>query len=144
MPLIDQLVEALHNLHKPHVDRALQLYQTIQAPAGLAQSYIQHLRQNSPALAEDLPANGESRLAEALDALHAVIQLLNHCATNFPFGRVLPLLPFVAEDKAVRAAQETLFDKMKDDFFAPLSPEDNNAEAVYVNRLAMIREMLQD
>lgn len=144
MALIDQLVEALHNLHRPHLDRALQFYHSVQPPEGLAREYIQHLRLNSPALAEDLPVDGESKLADALHALYGVVQLLNHCATNFPFGRALPLIPFVAEDKAVRAAQETLFDKMKDEFFVPLNTEDSNGEAVFVNRLGMIREMLQD
>ncbi|MFZ6733170.1 hypothetical protein ACO0LG_14685 [Undibacterium sp. Ji42W] len=144
MPLIDQLVEALHNLHKPHVERALLLYQSIQAPAGLAAEYFQHLQQNSPAMAADLPSDGGAKLAAALEALYGVIQVLNRCASNFPFGRALPLLPFVAEDKAVRAVQETLFDKMKDEYFAPAVSDDSNGEAVYLNRLAMIREMLQE
>ncbi|MBC3910746.1 MULTISPECIES: hypothetical protein [Undibacterium] len=144
MPLIDQLVEALHNLHKPHVERALQLYQSIQVPNGLTEEYFLHLQQNSPAMAAELPADGKEKLAAALAALYGVIQVLNRCATNFPFGRTLPLLPFVAEDRAVRAAQETLFDKMKDEFFAPSAFDDANAEIVYLNRLAMIRDMLQE
>ncbi|MES2038812.1 MAG: hypothetical protein V4495_13350 [Pseudomonadota bacterium] len=144
MPLIDQLVEALHNLHKPHVERALQLYQSIQVPEGLTAEYFQHLQQNSPAMAAELPVDGEAKLAAALAALYGVIQVLNRCATNFPFGRALPLLPFVAEDRAVRAVQETLFDKMKDEYYAPSISDDANGEAVYLNRLAMIREMLQE
>lgn len=142
MPLIDQLVETLHNMHLPHVERAEQLYASISAPPELGLHYLAHLRENSPALAAELDEQAQDQLLAALAAMYGVIQLLNHCASNFPFGRVLPRLPFVAENRQARAAQETLLDKMVHDYGVPAISEDENAEVVLQNRLQMIREML--
>lgn len=143
MPQIDQLVEILHNLHRPHLERALQLYNSIEAPEGMADAYWDHLQENSPALAAELNPEQQRALKPALNALYGVFYLLNHCSINFPFGRALPLLAFVAEAAPVRLAQETLFDKMKDEFAVASHSDDENAENVYQHRLLMIRSMLQ-
>ncbi len=143
MPLIDQLVAAMHMLHLPHVERAVQLYSTISAPAGMSSEYLKHLQENSPAMADELDDVARQQLMMGLDAMYGVIQLLNHCAVNFPYGRVLSALSFVAEIPSARAAQETLLDKMVSEFAVNNSSDDEGNESVFQNRVQMIREMLQ-
>ena len=144
MPLIEYIALGLHTTHLPLVAKAREAFYAyaLEDDPAVAEAYFNRLAMGSPAMVAEMGEVDIVEFKRAILGTVRVIKMLNISTRPFPFCRALPFLDFVGNSNIVREAQETMFDAIVEEFFAPTTEMDEESAAVFRNRIGRMREMM--